>query len=148
MKQDLKLVRLFLVLLVLVAAGRWAQGLRGIPYDVGNPVFSVVTLTILSAVFYGAFTRHWAGRDVLQAMRLGALIGLAAQLVIVASTAASYLLGIDSYFTHPRALNVEAAIPFGEAMARRSAGLVIGVATAAVVAALGWVLGALLPPRE
>jgi|MudIll2142460700_1097286.scaffolds.fasta_scaffold71181_1 hypothetical protein len=148
MKQDLGLAGLFLVLLAIVTAGRWAQGLRGVPYDIGNPVFSIVTLTILSAVFYGAFTRRWAGRSVLQAMRLGALIGLAAQIVISASTAASYAFGIDSYFNHPRALNVETAIPFGEAMARRAAGLVMGVANAAVAAALGWVLGALLPPRE
>jgi hypothetical protein len=148
MKQDLGLAGLFLVLLAIVTAGRWAQGLRGVPYDIGNPVFSIVTLTILSADFYGAFTRRWAGRSVLQAMRLGAVIGLAAQAVIYASTAASYAFGIDSYFNHPRALNVEAAIPFGEAMARRTAGLVMGVANAAVAAALGWVLGALLPPRE
>ena len=148
MKQDLRLLRLFLVLLAIVGAGRWAQGLRGVPYDIGNPVFSIVTLTILSAVFYGAFTRRWARRNVLQAIRLGALIGLAAQAVIYASTAASYAFGIDSYFNHPRALNVEAAIPFAEAMARRAAGLVVGVANTAVAAALGWVLGALLPPRE
>jgi hypothetical protein len=148
MSKDLGLARLFLLLLALVAAGRWGQSLRGIPYDIGNPVFSIVTLTILSAVFYGAFTRRWAGRSVLEAMRLGALLGLAAQIVIFASTAASYALDIDSYFNHPRALNVDVAIPVGEAMARRAGGLVVGVVNAAVAGALGWVLGALLPPRE
>lgn len=148
MKKDLGLARLFLVLLAIVTAGRWGQSLRGVAYDFGNPVFSIVTLTILSAVFYGAFTRRWAGHGVLRAMRLGAFIGLTAQIVIFASTAISYALGIESYFNHPRALNVDAPIPMADAMARRAAGLVVGVANTAVAAALGWVLGALLPPRE
>lgn len=147
MQDYLKLARLYWVLLAVVAGGRWALSLRGMPYATGSPVFSIVTLTVLSALFYGAFLRAWGGQGVVRAITLGAVIGLSAQIVIFASTAISYLAGIESYFNHPVALNVEQAIPMGEALGRRFGGLVVGTVTAAVAAALGWALGWLLPER-
>jgi hypothetical protein len=45
-------------------------------------------------------------------------------------------------------LNVESAIPLSQALGRRGVGLVVGAVTNGIAAAIGWVLGMLLPkPR-
>jgi hypothetical protein len=79
---------------------------------------------------------------------MGVLLGLSAQVVILLSTVVSYALGLDTYFTNPRALNVEAAIPMAQALQRRLGGLVFGPLFDAIAASLGWAAGALLPPPK
>jgi hypothetical protein len=150
MAQHLRLARLFWLLLAIFTIGRLLM--TRVPYDKGHHVFSLVTLTIFSTLFYGAFTRRWLDYRVLQAMMLGGLLGLSAQVVIVVATLASYLLGVDTYFTQPRALlGINAppdAVAFGDAMLRRAGGLVGNTITAAILGALGWVMGALLPTEK
>jgi hypothetical protein len=147
MREYLRLTRLFLVLLAIVTLGRWMMGVKGVPYDRGHHVFSLVILTVFSSLFYGAFCRRWLGYRLSQAAILGFLLGLATQIVIVVATAASYMAGMDTYFTNPRALNADAALPFGAAMARRLGAAVGNPFSSAIVGCIGWALGGLLPER-
>jgi hypothetical protein len=80
-----------------------------------------------------------------QAVLLGLVLGFSAQVVIFLSTVVSYLGGIESYFNHPRALNVETPLTFAEAMARRGPALIVGSIIQGIVALIGWLLGGLLP---
>jgi hypothetical protein len=145
--QHLRILRLYFLLLLLFTVGRLAM--TSVPYEKGHQVFSLVTLTALSAIYYGAFSRRWLGYRVSQAALLGALIGLSAQVVIFTVTLVSYSVGFDNYFTNPRALlGINAppdAIPFGRAMAMRAGGLFANTITATIVACLGWAMGGLLP---
>lgn len=147
MAQHLRLARLFWLLLAIFTIGRLAM--TRLPYANFHHVFSLVTLTAFSTIFYGAFTRRWRDYRVLQAMALGALLGFSAQVVIFTATLVSYMLGIDTYFTNPRALLGFNAPPepvaFGQAMFARTGGVVFNTIASAIMAALGWVMGALLP---
>ena len=148
MSENLRLARLYLVLLAIFTAGRLSQGAAGVPYDRAHHVFSLVILTAMSSLFYGAFCRRWLDFRVLKAMGLGALLGLAAQIVVLLATVGSYALGVDTYFTHPRAVtgrDVPGPIPFGEALMSRAFGLVGNSIGSGIIGALGWALGGLLP---
>jgi len=76
---------------------------------------------------------------------LGALLGAVSQVVIFVSTALSYGTGLDTFFNHPRALNVEQPIPFGEAMVARTITFVANVVTNVVTGALGYAIAAVGP---
>jgi hypothetical protein len=65
--------------------------------------------------------------------------------VIVLLTALSYMLGMDTYFNNPIALNAEGPMAFGAAMGRRAGGLVVNTVLAGIAAALGWFVGGALP---
>jgi hypothetical protein len=151
MADKLKLARLYWVLLAIIAVGRWALSMRQVPYDRGNPVFSIITLTFLSAVIFAAFARRWRSYGLLDAAILGALFGFSAQVVIFGSTLASYSLGIDSYFTNPLALNAPpgtTSVAMADALKTRAQALVVGPIFVAIAASIGWMLGALLPERK
>jgi hypothetical protein len=145
--QHLRILRLYFVLLAIFAVGRLAM--TPVPYEKGHQVFSLVTLTALSTIYYGAFSRRWLGYRVSQAAALGAIIGLSTQLVIFTITLASYAFGFHNYFTNPRALlGVNAPpdpIAFGSAMGMRAGGLFANTITATIVCCLGWAMGGLLP---
>jgi hypothetical protein len=145
--ETLRLARLYFVLLAIFTALRWTQSLLRKDYDLNHHYFSIVILTASAAFFYSAFGRRWYGLSLPQTLMLAVVMGLASQLVVVLSTLISYLLGIDTFFTHPRALNAPGPLPFGRAMGQRVAGLVFNTLATAVVAALGWVFGLLLPER-
>lgn len=138
-------IRLHLVMVAVFAAGRWAQGLGGLPYERGHHVFSLVAMTFLSTAITAAFCRRWRGYGLGRALALGVAMGFVTQLVIFLSTVASYALGLQTYFNHPRALNVEAAIPLGQAITIRAGGIVFGSLAQVVTAGIGWLLGGLLP---
>lgn len=144
MADKIALARLYFVLLALFTVGRFLQGFK-VPYEKGHQVFSIVTLTFLAAVFYGAFCRRWRRYTIGQAAALAFLLGLTSQIVILLATVVSYALGVDTYFTHPTALNVTAPIPFTQALVRRIGGLVINPLITTLAGALGWALGRLLP---
>jgi hypothetical protein len=147
----LKLVQLYWVLLAIFAVGRWALSMQQVPYDRGNPVFSIITLTFLSAAIFAAFARRWRSYRLLEAAILGAVIGFSAQVVIFVSTWASYSLGIDSYFTHPLALNAPSgttSVAMADALTTRAQALVVGPIVVGIAASIGWMLGAVLPERK
>ena len=148
MAENLRLARLFLVMLAIVTVGRWGLGFYQVPYLKGTDKLSIVTLTIFASLFYGAFIRRWLGYRILQVVGLTMTLGLLAQVVIFLSTAASYALGIYSYFNHPTALDQadpKAAVGFAQAMGIRAAGLVGNTMLNGIAGALGWVMGAILP---
>jgi hypothetical protein len=147
MARHLRILRLYFLLLALFTIGRLAMS--PVPYEKGHQVFSLVTLTALSAIYYGAFSRRWLGYRVSQAALLGVLIGLSAQIVIFVVTLVSFSLGYHNYFTNPRALlGVNAPpdpIAFGRAMGMRAGGLFANTVTATILGCLGWAMGGLLP---
>jgi hypothetical protein len=145
MADNLRIARLYLVLLAIFAAARFAQGAMGVPYTKAHHVFSIVMLTLMASAFYAAFCRRWRGFRLLQAMALGAMFGFIAQVVIFSATVISYALGIDTFFNHPTALNQTEAIPMAQAVVIRARALVIFPIVNAVVAAIGWALGGMLP---
>jgi hypothetical protein len=145
--QHLRILRLYFVMLALFTVGRLAM--TPLPYEKGHQVFSLVTLTALSSIYFGAFSRRWLGYRVSQAALLGVLIGLSTQIVIFTVTLVSYSLGFHNYFTHPRALLGANApvdpVPFMTAMGARFGGLFANTITATIVSCLGWAMGGLLP---
>ena len=145
LREYFRLARPFLVLLAIFAAGRWAMGLRRVDYKDGHHVFSLVTLTVLGCVFYAAFARRWLGYPIMRSVGLGMTLGLCAQVVILVLTAVSYMLGMNTYFNHPTALNAEGPVAFGPAMGGRVGGLVANTLFAGIAAALGWFFGGVLP---
>jgi uncharacterized membrane protein (DUF485 family) len=146
LREYLRLARPFLVLLALFGAGRWAMGaVWHVDYTKGHHVFSLVTLTVLGCIFYAAFARRWLGYPIMRAVGLGMTLGFCAQLVIFVLTAVSYILGMNTYFNHPTALNAEGPVAFGPAMGGRLGGLVANTLFAGIAAALGWVFGRVLP---
>ena len=145
MAENLRIARLYLVLLAIFAVARFAQGAMGVEYVKAHHVFSIFILTVLASVFYAAFCRRWRGFRLLQAMGLGAMFGFIAQVVIFSATVISYLLGIETFFNHPTALNQTAAVPLARAIAIRAPALIVFPIINAVVAAIGWALGGMLP---
>jgi hypothetical protein len=141
----LRLVRPYLVLLVLVTTGRWILGFKGVPYEAGTDKMSIVVLTMFASVFYGVFCRRWRGFMLLQALAMGATLALFGQLAVLLSTLASYLLGLETYFNNPRAMNLTQAVPLATAMGLRIQGLLANMVVNGILGMLGWALGALLP---
>ena len=149
MKEYLRLARLYMIVLAIFTVGRLATGFRGVPYEKGHAIFSLVTMSILSCAFYGAFTRKWLGYSVTRAMGLGATIGLLGQIVILTMTVLSYALHVDTYFVNARALagaNATEHLSFGAALGSRIGGLVVNCVMNSIAGAIGWVMGAVLPP--
>ena len=68
MNEYLRLARLYMVVLAIFTVGRLVTGLRGIPYEKGHAIFSLVTMSFLACAFYGAFTRKWLGYSVTKVM--------------------------------------------------------------------------------
>jgi hypothetical protein len=145
MGENLRLIRFYLVLLAIFTVGRWGLSLGGAEYDATHQVFSIVILTNISSAYYALLTRGFVGGGLKRALVVGALLGLVSQVVIFLSTVVSYALGIDSFFTNPRALNVAEAIPFGQAMGVRVFGLVVNVITNVITAALGYAIAGVGP---
>lgn len=152
LKENLRLARLFFLLLAIVTAGRWIMSLKQVPYEKGTFIFSIVTLTLFSSVYYAAFARRWKGYGIAKAMVLAMTLAFSAQLVILLSTFATYALGMDSYFNHPSALlgpqaDVTQRVAFGQALTARFFGLAINTLLSSVSGALGWAMGGLLPEK-
>jgi hypothetical protein len=140
-----RITRLYLVLLALVTAARWFVSFRA-PYELATDKVSIVITTMFASLLFAAFCRRWRRYGVVQAMVLGALFGVLAQLVIFVSTAASYAFGLDTYFNFHKALQADPGpVPLQLALTRRAGGLIAGPISNAMVALVGWALGALLP---
>jgi hypothetical protein len=75
-------------------------------------------------------------------------MAVVSQLVVFGSTAASYLLGISSYFNQPLAISGQPSRSGSRALGFRAVGLVVNTLINGIAGALGWALGGLLPVRE
>ena len=145
MSEYIRFARLPILLLIIFMVARLILGASGVPYEEGTWFFSMVLLSYMSAFFFGAFARRLRGYNWKQALMLGLTIALAAQVIIFAATLVSYLVGAETYFNHPTALNQTEAISLGQALPLRLITLVVNCVTGAIWGLLGWTAGKLLP---
>ena len=159
MAEHLKLARPYFVLLAIFGVARFLQGPFGVPYGKGHHVFSIVTLTVFSCIYYGVFARRWRGYRLMQAILLAFTLGVISQLVILALTLLSYALSLETYFNHPVAINLRPLaesdlqpgpwqpVQLGQALGNRLGGLIGNSIFAGILGAIGWTVGGVLPER-
>jgi hypothetical protein len=144
-----RFVRLPMLLLVIWAVARFSLGLAGVPYAPrGNAMFSVLGLTIISCLYYGALSKRIGGFDWKGTLLIAITIGLFGQILIFLATLISYLGGLNTYFVHWDALNVPegTVLPMGKAMMSRLLGLIFGTILTPVISAfVGRALSGLAP---
>lgn len=145
----LRFVRLPMLLILIFAIARFLLGARGVPYAPrGNAMFSIIGLTFVSAVYFGALSRKIGGFGWGGTALVGWSLGLWAQILIFIATWASYAAGIEtSYFRHWDALNVPegTVVPMATALQTRAGALVVGPLIVIVPALIGRLLSALAP---
>ena len=78
LREYFRVARPFLALLALFAVGRWMMGIFQVDYTKGHHIFSLVILTQLGCIFYGAFVRRWLGYPIMRAVGLGMTLGFSA----------------------------------------------------------------------
>lgn len=148
MSEHLRLLRFYFWLLALFAVGRWGLSLGGVEYAKAHQVFSLVTLALIASAHHAAFARAFAGYDLKRALVLGVLVGLSTQAVIFVSTGLSYILGLNTFFNTPAALNATEPMAFGAAMGARAVGLLVNSLILNPIAALiGYYMGGALPRK-
>ena len=146
MREKLYFIRLPILFVVLFFVGRLALGAAGASYEVGNRLFSMVILQAHLALLWGAIGRRYRGYRVGESIQTAVTIVLVSQILIWTATAASYLVGINTFFNYPVAITGSTEpVSFGIAMAARAGGLVANCIAAAILGALGWSLGGLIP---
>ncbi|MFQ5630863.1 MAG: hypothetical protein ACE5I1_18995, partial [bacterium] len=136
-------VRLPYILILIWAAMRFSLGVFfDVPYAPrGNAMFSLVGLTLISSIYFGALSNKVGGFDWKGTLLVGVSIGTFAQILIVLLSLISLAAGLDnSYFIHRDALNLQPGDPqmsMGQLFVARIVGLVINAVLAAIAAALG-----------
>ena len=146
----IRFVRLPLLLILIWAVARFSLGLAGVPYAPrGNAMFSIVGLTWISCLYFGAMSGRVGGFGWLGAFLVGVVLGFFAQLLIFTATAVSLAANLNTYFVHWDALNVPEGTtpPTGTILTGRAVGLVIGALISGVVALIGRALFSALAPR-
>ncbi len=136
----LKFIQLPLVMIVIFTIGRFWLGLAGVPYAPrGSSTFSIVVLTEISAIYYGAMSGKIAKMSWIETALVGVMLGLFAQIMIFSATFASYALNLNTYFLHWDALNVKegTVLTMSEGMMRRAPALAIGSIFTMIFALLG-----------
>jgi hypothetical protein len=144
----LRFVRLPLLLIVIWAIARFSLGLAGVPYAPrGNAIFSIVGLTIISCLYFGALSGKVGGFGWGGTALVGVSLGLFAQILIFLATLISYLGNLNTYFVHWDALNAPegTVVPMAQALATRASGLVFNSITSGIAALIGRLLGGLAP---
>jgi hypothetical protein len=145
-------VRLPLVLLTIWTIARFSLGMFGMPYAPrGNAMFSVVGLTVISCLYYGALSAKIGKFSWLGTALIGVAIGLFAQILIFGATLLSYAGGFSSsYFIHWDALNQPegTVATMGTAIGTRVFGLFVNSILSAIIAMVGRLLSPLAPPMS
>ncbi|HSR66846.1 MAG TPA: hypothetical protein VLU25_02800 [Acidobacteriota bacterium] len=145
MSEYIRFARVAILWLVVMFILRLLLGIFEVPYEEGTSQASLVLTTLFACIFLGAFGRRLRGYGVLQAALLGITIAFVAQVLIIAGTAGSYLLGAETYFNHPKALNTPDAVGVVQAMVIRVVGMLVNMIIGAIAAMLGWLSGKLVP---
>lgn len=140
--------RFAIVFLLIFLVGRLAMGAAGVPYENGTRVFTLVTFSVFASILYGGFSRRLWGSGWLQGMLMGTTIGLSAQIIIFLATVFSVVLGLQTYFNNPIALNQPDAVPLGQVLVIRAGGLVVNTILNSIAALIGWALGNLIPGKS
>ena len=143
--------RLPLLLILIWAVLRFLMGpVFNQPYAPrGNAAFSVVAVTLISCLIYGAMSGRVGGFGWLGAFLVGVVLGLFAQALIFTATLVSIAAGINSYFIHWDALNIPegTTATMSEALTARAGGLFFGTLFAGVFALVGRAVFSYLAPR-
>jgi hypothetical protein len=151
MGDKFKFVRLPILIVVILFFGRvllgGAMGANKSSYDLANRFFSMVIFQIHAALLWGAVGRRYRGYTIGGAIFAVVLVTSFSQALIFGATALSYIGHVDTLFTFPEALNSATAVPFGEALIRRTATFIANCVLTALAGALGWALGGLLPDK-
>lgn len=145
MSENLTLMRFYFVLLAIFTIGRWGLSLAGADYAATHQIFSLVILTNVSVLYYAFITRRFLTGGIKRAITIGVTAAVVSQLVIMISTAVSYLAGMETFWNAPRALNLEEAAGFGQAMVIRVQGLIANSIVNSIVASLGYAIAAVVP---
>ena len=146
----LRFVRLPLVLLVIWTIARFSVGLAGVPYAPrGNAMFSVVGVTVISALIYGAMSNRVGNFSWLGTILIGVVLGLFSQILIFTATLISYLANVNTYFTHWDALNIPegTTATMTQALTTRASGLLFGPIMITVMTLIGRAVFGALAPR-
>lgn len=147
----LRFVRLPLVLIVIWTVLRFLLGpVFGVPYAPrGNAAFSIVGLTIICALIYGAMSKRVGNFSWVGTILIGLVLGLFSQILIFTATLVSYLANLDTYFRHWDALNVPegTVVPMAQAMTARAGGILVGPIMVIVMALIGRAVFGALAPR-
>ena len=107
-------VRLPYILILIWAAMRFSLGVFfGVPYAPrGNAMFSLVGLTLISSIYYGAISNKVGGFDWKGTLLVGVSIGVFEQILILLLSVISLSAGLEnSYFIHRDALNQQPGDP-------------------------------------
>ncbi|HSF19667.1 MAG TPA: hypothetical protein VLK65_29370 [Vicinamibacteria bacterium] len=145
MAEYFRFVRFAIIWLVVFLMGRLILGAFDVAYAQGTHVFSMVTFSWFGALFFGAFSRRARSYKWYQGMLVGGTIAFSAQVLIFLATVVSYLVGADTYFNHPTALNVFEPVPLVQAVGIRAFGLVVNTIIASIIGLIGWSMGNLIP---
>ena len=147
----LRFVRLPLVLIVIWTVLRFINGpVFGTPYAPrGNAMFSVLGVTIICALIYGALSNRVGNFSWVGTILVGVVLGLFSQILIFLATLISYAANIDTYFTHWDALNIPegTTVPMGRAMMTRAGGFIAGPILGTIAALIGRAVFGKLAPR-
>lgn len=147
----LRFVRLPLVLLVIWTVLRFLNGpVFNTPYSPrGNAMFSIASVTVISALIYGAMSNRIGNFSWLGTVLIGLVLGLFSQILIFTATLITYLANVNTYFNHWDALNVPegTVAPMAQAMAARAGGLLVGPILIIVMALIGRAVFGALAPR-
>ena len=146
----LRFALLPMALILIFAVIRFLMGpVFGAPYGPRANSISVVVLTFVSTVMFGALSRRVGGFGWLGTALVGLVIGLWSQLLIFTATAVSFAAHLNTFYTHWDALNVPegTAVTMAQALTTRAGGLVTGSLMAAVLACAGRLLFGPLAPK-
>jgi hypothetical protein len=144
----MQFVRLPFLLLMVYTIARFSLGPLGVPYAPrGNAMFSILGLTLISSVYFGALSGKVGGFRLVGAALVGVFIGFFAEILIFAATLLSYVAHLNTYFIHWDALNVPegTVVPMGRALAARAGGLLAGPILGLFCALIGRALSPLAP---
>ena len=146
----LRFVLLPMVLILIFAVIRFLAGpVFGASYGPRANSISVVVLTFISSVLFGALSRKVGGFGWLGTALVGLVIGLWSQLLIFTATAVSFAAHLNTFYTHWDALNIPegTTATMAQALTTRAGGLFFGSITCAVLACLGRLLFGPLAPK-
>jgi uncharacterized membrane protein YeaQ/YmgE (transglycosylase-associated protein family) len=147
----LRFVRMPLVLLVIWAALRFLLGpVFHVPYEPrGNAMISVLGLTIISCLYFGAMSRRVGDFNWVGTILVGVVIGLWAQILIFLATLVSFAANVDTYYTHWDALNIpkDTHATMAQALTTRAGGLIAGPILGIIAALIGRAVFSALAPK-
>jgi len=145
-------IKLPMLLVLIWSLLRFSLGVFfGVPYAPrGNAMFSLVGLTLISSIYYGAISHSVMGYDWKGTLLTGTFIGLSAQIFIFVLSIVSLAAGLEgSYYIHWDSINIQEgeSMSMGGLVQLRFVGIIVNCIIAAVAASIGRALSGLAPRK-